>query len=401
MYSYVKGKSMKKSAFLFPALLSLAGAAHAQSSVTLYGVVDSGLTFISNAKGGHLYQMNSGTENPNRWGLTGREDLGAGLATIFTIEGGFNIANGTLGQNGTEFGRQAFVGLDTPYGTVTAGRQIAGSFFAVGSVEAGGDWAAAGTGYGAHPGDADNLDTSNRIANALKFKTKTYGGFTASGTYGFGGKPGEFSQNSAWDFGATYVNGPVRLAAGYLFVKDPNFSFWGNKANDSTTGSNISSPVISGYATAGSQQVISGAATYYVGPAIITLLYSNAQFQNLGTVAVAGLSASEQALRGTATFNTGEVNVKYIVNPALSFGAAYFYTRNSGATNASTAHYQQVDLGAFYNISKRTSFYAVAVFEAAAGKDSTGESAVAAITGATPSSTNRQVVATVGMSHRF
>jgi predicted porin len=392
---------MRKSVFAFAALCTAAGAAHAQSSVTLYGAVDSGLTFTSNAKGGHLYNLNSGTENPNRWGLTGTEDLGGGLAAIFTIEGGFNIGNGTLGQNGTEFGRQAFVGLTNQYGTVTLGRQVSGSFYAVGSMEAGGDWAAAGTGYGAHPGDADNLDTSNRIANAVKFKSQTYRGFTFTGTYSFGGKAGDFSQNSIYDLAATYVEGPVRLAAGYLFVKDPNYSFWGNKANDSTTASNITSPVISGYASAGAEQIVSAGASYTVGPAIVGLIYSNTQFQELVTVNVAGLNAPARSFTGTATFNTGEVNLKYRISPALMLGAAYFYTRNSGADNSGTAHYQQVDLGAIYSISARTSLYAVAVWQAAAGTDSTGGRAVAAITGATPSSTTHQVVATIGMSHRF
>jgi predicted porin len=391
---------MKRTALAI-ATLCATGVSHAQSSVTLYGVVDSGLTFTSNARGSHLYNMNSGTENPNRWGLTGTEDLGGGLAAIFRLEGGFNIANGTLGQNGTEFGRQAYAGLNSNYGTLTMGRQIAGSFFAVGSMESGGDWAAAGTGYGAHPGDMDNLDTSNRIANALKFQSLTYGGFTITGTYGFGGKSGEFSQNSVWDMGATYINGSFRLAVGYLFVKDPNFSFWGNKANDSTTGSNISSPVIAGYSTAGSQQVISAGASYIFGPATVALIYSNAQYQDLGTVGVAGLTPAEKALRGTAVFNTGEINVKYAVTPALSLLTAYFYTRNGGADNSGTAHYQQVNLGAIYSLSKRTSLYAVAVWETAAGRDSTGAPAVAAITGATPSSTNHQVVATIGVSHRF
>jgi predicted porin len=392
---------MKKLAITLFGLCAFAGAARAQSSMTLYGVVDSGLTFTSNAKGSHQYGVNSGTESPNRWGLSGTEDLGGGLSAIFTIEGGFNGATGAIGQNGSEFGRQAFVGLTSSYGTITVGRHASDTFYAVGAMEAGGDWAAAGAGYGAHPGDVDNLDTFNRVSNAVRFKSQTYRGLTVSGLYSFGGKSGAFSQNAIWDTAATYISGPLRLAVGYLFVKDPNFSFWGNKANDSTTGSNISSPVNSGYASAGSQQVISAGGAYNFGPATVGLIYSNAQFQNLGAVGVAGLNVAERAYTGTATFNTGEANLKYAINPALTLAAAYLYTKNGGADGSNSAHYQQVDLGATYALSPRTSLYLVGVYQVAAGTDSTGAHAVAAITGATPSNTNRQVVATVGMFHKF
>lgn len=384
------------------ALLGIQGLAHAQSSVTLYGVVDSGLTFNSNAKGGRQYALNSGTEQPNRWGMTGTEALGNGLHAIFTLEGGFNVANGSTGQNGTEFGRQAFVGLSSPYGVVTLGRQAPATFFAVGSMSAGGSWAAAGSGFGAHPGDIDDLDVFNRIANAMRFQSQTYRGLTFTGTYAFGGKAGEFSQNSIWDIAATYANGPVKLAAGYLFAKDPNYSLWGNKANDSTTGSNMSaSPVNAGYATAGAEQVVSAAASYVLGDATVGLVYSNAQYQHLGSVGVAGLTAAENALTGTAVFNTGEVSFRYALSPALMLGAAYAYTRNSGAGGVGSARYQQVDMGATYALSRRTSLYAVGVWQRAAGIDSTGQAAVAAIAGASPSSTDRQLIATFGVTTRF
>src|ERR1700730_17179701 len=90
-----------------------ASAAHSQSSVTLYGLIDAG-----------LFQAASGTINGSRFGLRGAEDLGGGLKAIFVLENGFNVQNGKLGQNSRMFGRQAFVGLSSSqFGTVTLGRQ--------------------------------------------------------------------------------------------------------------------------------------------------------------------------------------------------------------------------------------------------------------------------------------
>ena len=117
---------MKKSLLALVALGAFAGAAQAQSSVTLYGIIDEGLLFNNNAGGKHLYSMASGVMQGSRFGLRGTEDLGGGLKAIFVLENGFNSGNGTLGQGGAIFGRQAYVGLSqSQYGTVTFGRPIA------------------------------------------------------------------------------------------------------------------------------------------------------------------------------------------------------------------------------------------------------------------------------------
>ena len=70
---------MKKSLLALVALGAFAGAAHAQSSVTLYGIIDEGLLFNNNAGGKHLYSMASGVMQGSRFGLRGTEDLGGGL----------------------------------------------------------------------------------------------------------------------------------------------------------------------------------------------------------------------------------------------------------------------------------------------------------------------------------
>src|ERR1700758_2108659 len=114
---------MNKSLFAVGALC-LAATAHAQSSVTLYGLIDAGITYTNNQHGQKNFQATSGDINGSRFGLRGAEDLGGGLKAIFTLENGFSIQNGQLGQGGRLFGRQAFVGLSSDsYGTLTVGRQ--------------------------------------------------------------------------------------------------------------------------------------------------------------------------------------------------------------------------------------------------------------------------------------
>ncbi|MEM5428026.1 porin [Cupriavidus oxalaticus] len=112
---------------IYAAMLLSAAAplAAAQSSVTLYGVADIGLEYLShaNAAGDKLFRMTSGNVSGSRWGLRGVEDLGSGMKAVYALESGFDLDNGVSSQGGRLFGRQAFVGLDHKWGRLTLGRQ--------------------------------------------------------------------------------------------------------------------------------------------------------------------------------------------------------------------------------------------------------------------------------------
>jgi len=356
----------------------------------------------------HEYALSQATSS--RFGLKGTEDLGGGLSAIFDLENGYTTGTGALGQGGLEFGRKAFVGLSSKqFGTVTAGRQYSVSNDYTANFASGADWAASGLGYGTRAGDVDNVDTSNRIQNSLKYESPNYNGLQVGALYSLGGVAGNFSQNSIWDASVAYANGPISLGVGYTFVKDPYYSFFGNQGNSSsptTTASstatdNMNNKIFGGYASAGSQQIIVAGGSYAIGPATVGLLYSNTQFQNLGSVTAVGAISAPKYDGGTATFNSGEINVKYQVNPALLLAGAYIYTHNSGADNLGSAKYNQFNLGAIYSLSKRTSLYAIGFYETASGIDSTGKAAVADLDGSAFSADKHQLAGIFGITHKF
>ena len=111
---------MKKT--VLAALLCAGSAAvFAQSSVTMYGRLDTGVQYRTGVPGGNVFQAESGDWGESEFGIKGAEDLGGGTQAIFKMEMGLNLENGTFG-NGSLFGREARVGLTNPtYGTFKLG----------------------------------------------------------------------------------------------------------------------------------------------------------------------------------------------------------------------------------------------------------------------------------------
>ena len=118
---------MKATRRLLPALsLALAFSAYANSSATLYGDLDIGVQYLTHGGpgGGKTIGMQSGNEQPSRFGITGTEDLGGGYAAVFRLESGFNVGTGSYTIPGTAIDRYAYIGVSgTNLGTLTLGRQ--------------------------------------------------------------------------------------------------------------------------------------------------------------------------------------------------------------------------------------------------------------------------------------
>lgn len=115
---------------VFTALLAASGTCLAQTGIDLYGIVDVGVRSThglnaSNAPipSGSTSAVSSGTDETSRWGIRGREALGGDWAAVLRLEGGINADTGASAKSDRLFDRDAWVGLETPYGTVTGGRQ--------------------------------------------------------------------------------------------------------------------------------------------------------------------------------------------------------------------------------------------------------------------------------------
>src|SRR6267154_4270358 len=156
-------------------------AAFAQSSVTLYGIMDTGIEYVShaNAAGDHVVRMPGITgEIPSRWGLRGAEDLGGGYKAVFALESGFNTRGGDSGQGGRLFGRQAWVGIASPYGQLSLGRQYTMTYWAMADSDILGPDI-----YGS--GSLDSYLPNARSDNTIGYKG-TFHGLTVGATYSFG-----------------------------------------------------------------------------------------------------------------------------------------------------------------------------------------------------------------------
>lgn len=389
---------MKKYVIPAVALGMFSGLASAQSSVTLYGIVDLGLNYVSNSAGHRLYAMSSGVNNGSRFGLRGSEDLGAGLKAIFTLENGFDASNGKGVQGGLMFGRQAFVGLSSSrWGTVTLGRQYDSLVDFIGPFELGTN---GGGNVSAHPGDLDNLNNNFRVNNAIKYKSPTFNGFTVGGVYSLGGVSGDVSRNQIYSLGASYSYGPFALAAAYMNARNPNVSYFGNSSQTTLTAAtaNTSSPVYSGFLSARTYQNMGAAASYRLGKTTFAASYTNIKFKDLGDTSS---GPNPYGYSGDVTFHNAEVNVRYQWTPSVLVGLAYDFTK-SGSVNANGgAKYHQVAADVTYSFSKRTVVYILGAYQHASGTNSLGNQAVASINLQSPSTSNNQSFVRVGLRHRF
>ncbi|WP_322102822.1 porin [Paraburkholderia sp. J41] len=370
-----------------------ATAAHAQSSVTLYGSLDAGIVYANNAGGHSTWNQGSGALSDTYFGLKGSEDLGGGLHAIFTLENGFNLNNGKQTESGSMFNRQAYVGLQSDkYGTLTLGRQYDSMVDYLSPLSE------SGSGYGnnlaAHPFDNDNLDHSFSIKNAVKYQSANYQGFKFGGLYGFSNDAGQFANNRAWSVGASYGNGPLNVAAAYLQMN--------NTRTGNTNGANSAGADNNFNLSAETQRTLGAGVNYNYGPATVGFVWTHTQYENL----IAGGQNGNTFTIPTGTnlhMDNFELNGRYALTPALALDASYTFTdgKLKGSNGSGDPKWHTVSLQADYSLSKRTDVYVEGVYQHASGELGDAGANVAMINTLSPSTTQNQVAATVGLRHRF
>jgi GBP family porin len=377
------------------ALAAFSTVAHAQSSVTLYGFIDTGIAYVNNEAGHSNWALASSTTTNQFWGLKGTEDLGGSLHAVFNLQEGFNTNNGKTAYANTMFGRQAYVGLqDDKYGTVTLGRQYDSAVDYLGPIALSnyGD----GNNLAAHPYDNDNLDDSFYINNSVKYTSATYNGLQFGGLYGFSNQAGGFADNRVYSFGVSYSNGPVNLAAAYMEIN--NGAGGPLQTAPAATGGALSSNDMPNF-PAQRQRVMGAGGNYTFGKAQIGLIWTHTMFNN----ATGPMVAATPASFSTLVFDNYEVNAHYALTSAFSLSGAYTFTdgRYGSAGGSADPKWHQVTVMADYFFSKRTDVYAQGAYMHAYGASASSPLALAYINGMSPSSTSNQVVATVGIRHRF
>ncbi|MEN3275972.1 MAG: hypothetical protein V7631_1762 [Massilia sp.] len=202
---------MKKTTFALALLGMAAGAASAQSAVTVYGLLDTAVVHEGGGRNGSVTRISSGVGAGSRLGFKGSEDLGGGLSAVFLLESGFQGDTGEMGQGGLLFGRQVYVGLQGRFGAVTVGRQYTPQYM---TVVMGDPF---GSGYS---GDTKNImattgNSFSRMDNTVKYVSPSLKGVVLE----LVAAPGEVGGDSAAgrQLGAAidYTAGPLRLRFGY------------------------------------------------------------------------------------------------------------------------------------------------------------------------------------------
>ncbi|WP_322062905.1 porin [Paraburkholderia sp. J63] len=346
--------------------------AHAQSTVTLYGNVDSAVAYFSNVNGRPLYLNQDGNLVPDLFGLTGAEDLGGGLRAVFRLEAGYSLNSGKLVVPGQIFQRESSVGLKSDaLGNLTFGHQPSFMYDTLSPYST----AYLGGGFSAfHQGNLDELANTFEFDNSVKYLSASYRGLSVGAQFGFGNHPGAFAAGRNYGFTLKYQIGSFSFGAAYANENDRYLemaSFIGLKSlfGAPLPGAQIVARNVENWGVGGS---------YALGSALLHVLFTQTRI-------AAPIGAGE----GSSVANTVDTGVTY---------AFQTDTLGAGATveNFAGGHWVTVALSNAWQLSKRTSLYQQLMYQKA-----TGANAVASMVGAGPASGGSQFGAAVGIQHFF
>ena len=367
---------MKKTLLAAALLTGFAGAASAQSSVTMYGVLDGGVRYQSwSVTSGGLASadvssssvaVSSGALSTSRFGIKGVEDMGSGNQVVWNLEGQVNVNDGSANPYST-WSRTSIVGLrNDAWGQLDIGRQLGTAFkFAAGPVD------------GAFNTNVPIINISGvmgilavRYSNLLMYQSPSLSGFKVGLGYSFstgltsnkqlatGASSADTATGSAFDTGnnmraatgaLSYTNGPIYLAGTYDRITPAD-----NTAS-AALGTSVSSWVLAG--------------TYDAKVVKVGAAYSQTTngFVNGGSMSSVSSSISNAYSSGGVVFADGAKINAYNINFLIPVGASgRVMAAYQAATNAGTlsdlgyaATQNTYGLGYQYDFSKRTTGYAI------------------------------------------
>jgi predicted porin len=324
------------------ALLASASSAFAQSSVQLYGQVDEWVGAQKFPDGKSAAQVSGGGMSTSYWGLKGAEDLGNGYKAIFAIEGFFLAQNGQYGRftGDTMFSRNAYVGVESPYGTVTAGRLTTPLFVStilfnpfVDSYQFSPMVWHTYLGLGTFPTYSTDMGVTGDSgwSNAVSYSSPNFNGLTAQAMYALGNTAG---QNGAkkWSGQVLYFHGPFAATAVYQYV------------NFNSVPGDLGSFDTSGVPGLKSQSVAQAGVSYDMK---FVKFYGQYMY-----------TYNQQTISSWHV-NTGQGGVTVPAGPG-SVMASYAYSRDGGGLNQTR---QTASIGYDYPLSKRTDVYAAYMYD--------------------------------------
>lgn len=398
---------MKKSLLALAVLGAFAGAAQAQSSVTIYGIIDTGVVYTSKALNagtngtGSKFGLNSGIVQGSRIGFKGVEDLGGGLSAVFNLETGFKNDTGanddTSKNSATQalFRRKSVVGLAGGFGTVLAGRQtdfsdVISAYTSV--ADFGGVTGAVG----------HNLDRLQgvRSNNSISYTTNNLGGFTGNLMYGFGESAGQTAAGQAFGIAGKYENGPLGLGINYYQSKagatpsDTNLAAAANLGTPTDTSGNTAA------------KVLNVVASYQFGPARVYGNWSRVKQDLTSVTAAQATAAANGDFSGITLANSSkadiyELGTAYSLTPSLKLLGSVQHTRASFNGANGKGKLTQINLGSDYWLSKRTDLYAFVSRISASNIANTGVFGDATGNATTGGADGSQTAVAVGIRHKF
>ena len=403
---------MKKSLFAVAALSAIAGAAQAQSSVTVYGLLDMGYVGANTkavTAGGvttktQVSQFGQSQEQTSRLGFKGTEDLGGGASAFFTVEMGLTPQNPAIGgatakdsfqstdQNGGSSldNRQSFAGLKkNGIGQFAFGRQYTPLFNAgaatdasqyanvLGNVIYNGSSVAGQDASGGNSGSVNTAFT-NRASNALTAASDKFAGFGVSGMYALNNQNSTQFQTAAgstsggntnwngWGLSADYTWQKLYLTVAYQSFK----TAYSTGVYSSATNINLGAGATGGQPVTGGTALFTPATTsdkqtYVGGTYDFGILKAYAQWvgrkvqQDNAGFSTASTFATGAQLNRTAQ----QIGVRSYITPTIEAWASVGNGKYTGpVTTAGTPaslSFFGYQLGGNYYLSKRTNLYAI------------------------------------------
>jgi predicted porin len=367
---------MKKSLFAIAAVTAFAGAAQAQSSVTVYGILDAGYVGgnqreqTTTVKGTNANNFAiSGAESTSRLGFKGVEDLGAGKSAFFTVE--VALAGDTTAALGST--RQVLVGLkDNNLGSAAIGTQYTIIHEAAGLTDpgqlnniAGNVIYASTSNLTATPNaSAGNTDAYTvRTSQTLKYVSPTMAGLTVKATYALnndnttqtgayntatGTGAGGSTNFNGWGVGADYAWHKLLVTANYQALKSVQ-----PYGTSTTTASNPYTPIDAAWTTTTGGVNTQDNQTYAAATYDFGILKAYAQYVNRKATAV-------QSSNNYLSRSAQQLGVRSYITPTIEAWASLGNGRiRAFGTTSPTADFTGYQVGSNYYLSKRTNLYAI------------------------------------------